>query len=297
MQPLVIKLQGGLGNQLFQYAFGLSVSKKLNAALYFDLSFYKQNHGLVPRAFALDIFTGGVNIASHNLVSSFLTPGLVQKILNKTGISKKSIYRENSLRFNNDVFNVKPTAYFEGFWQSEQYFGDIEQAVRHAFTFKAPLNPQSQTIANKLAGEAGSVSVHIRRGDYVISKTTSELHGICNESYYKSAITLIKEKVSHPRFYFFSDDPEWVKQQLLPATDNATLINHNTDTDSWQDMALMSKCKHHIIANSSFSWWGAWLNPGNQKIVIAPRNWFNNETAYFDATDLVPDGWIRLAND
>jgi hypothetical protein len=291
MRLLIIKLQGGLGNQMFQFAFGISLSKKLNAPLYFDLSFYEQDTGLTPRQYELGIFTPSANIADRGLLKRILKPNLIQKFL-----VRNTVYKERNLLFAREVFDVKPPAYFDGFWQSEKYFTGVEQAVRNAFTFKIPLNPKSQKIATALAQIAGAVSVHVRRGDYVNSKETHDLHGICTTTYYQNAMDLMKQRVINPAFYFFSDDPEWVKRELLPVTDHATLIQHNPGTDSWQDIVLMSKCKHHIIANSSFSWWGAWLNPDPEKIVIAPTDWFNCKTAYFDATDMVPGGWIRVAN-
>jgi hypothetical protein len=296
---IIIKLQGGLGNQMFQYAFGLSLSKKLSTPLYFDASFFKQaDHGLTPRKYELDLFDIPINIAGNKLVNRFLHPNFIQKAYSKIGINKSTIFGENSLRFTNKVLETKLPAYFEGFWQSEQYFIELDDLIRKSFTFKLPLNQQSQKIADKLAQQSNTVSIHVRRGDYVNSTLTNELHGVCSINYYKNAIALIKERIQDPCFYFFSDDPEWVDQHLLQAIDNATLVQHNYDADSWQDLALMSKCKHHIIANSSFSWWGAWLNPGEEKIVIAPKKWFNiTETDYFVSTDIIPLKWIKITND
>jgi hypothetical protein len=294
---ILIKLQGGLGNQMFQYAFGLAISNKLNTPLYLDLSFFKQNHGLTPRKYELDLFNNSINIAGDKLVSRFLHPGFVQKVFKKMGINNSTIYRENSLRFSDAVFEVKPPAYFEGFFQSEQYFSVVGQLIRKNFTFKSSLNKKSQIIADELTHQANTVSIHIRRGDYVSSTAANHLHGVCSVNYYQNAIALIKDKIKDPVFYFFSDDPEWVAQHLLPVVANATLVQHNHDADSWQDLALMSKCKHHIIANSSFSWWGAWLNPSKEKIVIAPATWFSTKTDYLDPQDLIPKSWIQIPNE
>jgi len=294
---IIIKLQGGLGNQMFQYAFGLSIANKLYTILYLDLSFFKENHGLTPRKYELELFNNSINIAGDELISRFLRPGFVQKVFNKTGIYKTTICRENTLRFNDDVFEVKPPAYFEGFFQSEQYYNADEELIRKTFTFKSPLNQESQRVADTLKQQPNTVSIHVRRGDYVSSTIANNLHGVCSANYYQNAIALIKSKINDPIFYFFSDDPEWVSQYLLPIVDNAKLVSHNQQTDCWQDMALMSKCKHHIIANSSFSWWGAWLNPDKEKIVIAPEKWFNTGTEYFNAADIVPSKWTRLPNE
>jgi hypothetical protein len=297
MQPIVIKLQGGLGNQMFQYAFGLSISKKMKAPLFLDLSFYNQDHGLTPRSYALDIFGAQAEIANGKIVNSFFRPGLLQRLLNKTGLNKHTIYHEKTMRFNNDAFDIAPPVYFEGFWQSERYFSWMEREIREAFSFKKPLNLDSQKIEDELAHQPNAVSVHVRRGDYVTSAATNELHGVCSVTYYKKAIALIKQKITNPVFYFFSDDAGWVAENLIAATDNALLVQHNRGDDSWQDIALMSKCSHHIIANSSFSWWGAWLNPGNEKMVIAPANWFAAKADNLDTLDLIPQNWIQIPNE
>jgi hypothetical protein len=294
---LVVKLQGGLGNQMFQYAFGLSASKKMNVPLCLDLSFYNQNHGLTPRSYALDIFGGQTKIADGKIIDSFFRPGLLQRVLNKAGLYKHTVYHEKTMRFDKGVFDVSPPVYFEGFWQSEQYFSSIESELRAAFIFKKTLNPQSQKIADELAKQPHAISVHVRRGDYVTSATTNELHGVCSISYYQKAITSIKQQVKDPVFYFFSDDSDWVAQNLIVANDNAVLVQHNQGGDSWQDVALMSKCNHHIIANSSFSWWGAWLNPSKEKIVIAPEHWFAKQSNAPDSRDILPSSWQQIGDE
>ncbi len=283
---------------MFQYAFGLSVAQQLKSPLYFDLSFFNQSAvGLTPRSFELALFEGSASIAGDSLINSFFKPGIYQRGLNKLGINRTNIYKEHSLKFNSEVFEVKQPAYFEGFWQSEKYFNNTDELIRKSLFFKKHLSPESQKISELIIEEENPVSVHIRRGDYVSSKTTNELHGICSVKYYQQAIKLIKEKTADPHFYFFSDDPEWVKENLLPASGSATLVQNNAGSDSWQDMVLMSKCSHHIIANSSFSWWGAWLNADQRKLVIAPEDWFSSKTAYFDDEDIVPESWIRLPNE
>jgi len=282
---------------MFQYAFGLSVAKKMNAQLYLDLSFYSQNHGLTPRSYALEIFGGKTKIAEHKMVDSFFCPDLLLRVLKKAGLARCTIYHEKTMRFDKSVFDTTPPVYYEGFWQSEQYFSLIENDIRSAFTFRSPLNTQSQKIAGELAQQQNPVSVHVRRGDYVTSASANELHGICSIAYYQKAIALIKQKVTNPIFYFFSDDAEWVAKNLIATNDNTVLVQHNQGDDSWQDMALMSKCSHHIIANSSFSWWGAWLNPADEKMVIVPANWFASKAGNLDTRDLIPKNWIQIPNE
>ena len=283
---------------MFQYAFGLSVSSKLNCPLYIDLSFFEEiNNGLTPRTYELDIFSSEKNIAGDAMVKQFLHPNTIQRICNRIGINKKNIYREQSLPFHDDVFEISSSTYFEGFFQSEKYFSSISERVKSSFTFKGRLNDTSQKIATILDKQKNTVSIHIRRGDYVNLKSTNDLHGTCSINYYLQAISLLKSKLENPYFYFFSDDSDWVKENLLHHLENTVLIENNIAENSWQDMALMSKCKHHIIANSSFSWWGAWLNPDKEKIIIAPQNWFNINDEYFDARDIIPQHWIKLSNE
>ncbi|MES2278857.1 MAG: alpha-1,2-fucosyltransferase [Bacteroidota bacterium] len=275
----------------------MSLSANLNTPLYFDAGFAnKGNDDFIARAYELANFNHTINIAVEQLINSFLRPGSIQRLFNKMGIHKNTIYTENSLKFNPSVFHIKPPAYLNGFWQSENYFKVNEALVRENLTFKQPLNSQSQHLANILANQGNAVSVHIRRGDYVSSQTTNQIHGICSVRYYQQAIAALQSKLDNPYFYFFSDEPEWVEENIIFGLANCCLISHNQGPDSWQDMALMSKCKHHIIANSSFSWWGAWLNPAKEKIVIAPQNWFNTQTDYFNDTDIVPKNWIKMAN-
>jgi hypothetical protein len=296
---LIIKLQGGLGNQMFQYAFGLSRAVELNSHLYIDDSFFAAQQigsDITYRKYELGLFSDQITIANSTTVKSFTNPDRRQRVLSKLGITKKKVYKEPSLKVDDAVFRLSSPVYFEGYWQSEDYFIDHEDLIREVFRFKMPLNSQSQQIANALAGLQNTISVHIRRGDYVNSARTNELHGICSVTYYLQAMATIKSKLANSYFYFFSDEPEWVKQHLVADLKNYYIIQHNINADSWQDMALMSKCRHHIIANSSFSWWGAWLNPNTEKIVIAPEKWFNTPTDYFNDECIVPKNWIKLAN-
>ena len=227
----------------------------------------------------------------------FFRPGLLQRLFNKLGLRRHTVYHEKTMRFDKSVFDITSPIYYEGFWQSEQYFSSIESEVRTAFCFKKPLNQQSQKITDELAQQPNAVSVHVRRGDYVTSAATNEMHGVCSIKYYQNAIAIIKQHVINPVFYFFSDDAEWVAKNLIIVNDNTILVQHNQGDDSWQDMALMSKCNHHIIANSSFSWWGAWLNSSKEKIVIAPEHWFAKQSNAPDYSDILPAGWQQIGDE
>lgn len=249
------------------------------------------------RRFGLDSFAGNIHLADNNIIAGFTNPGAVQKLLNKLDIAKKTLFTERSLKVDETVFDVANPAYFDGYWQSEDYFKENEILIRKAFSFKKPLNEASLKLADQLIAKNNTVSIHIRRGDYTSSVRTNKIHGTCSVAYYLSAVELLKSKIKEPVFYLFTDEPAWVIQSLMPKIENAILVEHNPGDEAWQDIALMSQCSHHIIANSSFSWWGAWLNPDKQKTVVAPKNWFNTRDYYFDDINIVPKNWIKLAND
>jgi hypothetical protein len=175
----------------------------------------------------------------------------------------------------------------DGYWQTENYLIDIKDTILNDFQLKLPLRNELKEIALKIS-DSNSVSIHIRRGDYAQDKKTNAHHGTCSLEYYQEAIKLITEKIQNPIFYIFSDDIEWVKENLK--------INypkyHVEGNKGFEDMELMKNCKHNIIANSSFSWWAAWLNTNKEKIIIAPKNWLNNPK--FDTSDVVPNSWIKI---
>lgn len=285
---------------MFQYAFGKSVADSIGTRLYVDPGFFasqQDDSDVAHREFALHIFNQNIGIVSNEATKAFTHPNMIQRAFNKLGVKVKSSYQEQSLRADKSFFNnITDNTYFDGYWQSEEYFKNIESTIRASFVFKERLNEPSAEIAKSLLMQPNAVSVHIRRSDYVTSQRTNQIHGSCSVAYYLNAIAHFKNIVPNAHFYLFSDDPAWVTQNLLKIIPNATVIAHNSGT-SWQDMALMSKCSHHIIANSSFSWWGAWLNPNKNKIVMAPKNWFKTRDRYYDDADIVPKSWIKLAND
>ena len=292
---IIVELQGGLGNQMFQYAFGKSLAIKLDTPLYFDTSCFELENEKSDkmRPYQLDLFNLPIKFAKKNIINQFLNPSKFQRGLNKFRFLKKTYFKEYSFLFDPKVNTQSPSVYFEGYWQSEKYFATSD-SIKQAFNFKKSLNYESERLKLEIFQKENSVSIHVRRGDYILSPQNIQLHGTCTIDYYKNAINLIREYVNKSFFYFFSDDPKWVEQNLVSDLTNYTIVKHNQGADSWQDMALMSKCKHHIIANSSFSWWGAWLNPSPNKIVIAPKNWFAKPDLNQQSETLIPGNWIRI---
>ena len=284
---IIINLSGGLGNQLFQYAFGRTIADKFGLELKLDGNYYFSNackESDVPRPYLLDRFNIRASLASVREVRK-INP-VWKKAIRK--IKYKLNGSSNAFEYNEKEFNNKDNRYYVGFWQNEKYFKDISGDIRKDLTLKEKMGGASACFFNRIAGDSASVSIHIRRTDILDPKNL--YGGICDIGYYERAIELVGEKVKNPSFFVFSDDIEWVRSNLSVAFP-CIYVDHNRGADSYIDMQLMSLCRHNIIANSSFSWWGAWLNLNEEKLVVAPRKWFRNN---YNDSDLIPTDWVRL---
>ena len=290
---IITKLIGGLGNQMFQYAAGRRAAYVNNTSLKLDIFGYEKQVGITPRKYALNIFNIQENLASESEISKLKkNNNLLQKILKKIYpvFINKSYIKEKSHNFNSEILKISDNSYLEDYWASEKYFKDIENIIRKEFTFKNKPDELNKAVIDKMT-HCDSVSVHIRRGDYVNDKKTNQFHGICDLKYYYRSIDYFTNKINSPQFFVFSDDIKWAKQNLhlkFPCV----YIDHNTGKKDYEDMRLMSECKHNIIANSSFSWWGAWLNQNPNKIVIAPKKWVNVEPN--PHPNILPNAWITV---
>lgn len=286
-------LSGGLGNQMFQYAAGRALSLKLQSELSVDTFLLRKKTKTTVRNFELKVFNIEV-IENNPLKNKLITKSFF--FLNKYGLKKLifglfGIFRDKKAqnfdqRFNNIDRNITLFGYF----QNENYFKAISANLREDFRFISPLLGENADIANKI-GSTASVSIHIRRGDYLNPNVNLSL---LNIEYYQRAISYIQEKITDPVFYIFSDDINWVKKNLDLSQSPHIFIDWNTGNRSFLDMQLMSLCQHNIIANSSFSWWGAWLNCNPDKIVIAPGTWYKNETAADYPIGFIPEKWVIL---
>lgn len=273
----IIKLKGGLGNQMFQYAFYLALKGKHPLTCYlFDNEESRFCHNGIALDDAFEIETAK-KAKWCRRVNRHL-PSLVRNACR--------VEQENALQYDAKYLNCnKPTVLFDGYWQSEKYFSPVADKVRDAFRFREEsISEKNKELAESLRG-LETVSVHIRRGDYL---QLTEYHGLCTESYYRDAMDYMRAHHPNATFVFFSDDIPWVKANIMD--DSAVYVDWNVEKDSWQDMYLMSQCKHNIIANSSFSWWGAWLNGNPDKSVVAPKQWFRVSPNY----DILPNNWITL---
>jgi hypothetical protein len=291
---IIIKLMGCFGNQMFQYAAAKRLAVRRGTSLKLDVSVYRTElKGSTPIRFELDRFNMKYQTAKwKDLFLAMESEGLrsrVKKIIipNKYRIKK---IREDHFGFDRSLLEAPDNVYLIGDWQSENYFKDIEGMIRKDYLFRSPQKGRNRELADLIASTE-SVGLHIRRGDYVSDPMINMIHGTCDLGYYSSAIKEIVKRTKSPYFLVFSDDIQWAKDNLK--IDHPVIfVDNNSGRDGFEDMRLMSQCKHNIIANSSFSWWAAWLNKNPEKIVIAPKNWFKNKDA--DTRDLFPEGWVKI---
>ena len=290
---VIIKLQGGLGNQMFQYAIACILGEKNEVPVLLDKSFFdlkEKKPGHTPRRFELNIFEVVNPEPTKADLKTFFEPSLINKFRKFFGVSSPMMYFDPSLNFHPEVLNLKSPVFLRGYFQSYKYYQDHEIFVKDIFKFPVEqLDEKNKEILRKISNST-TVSIHVRRGDYVNDKATKEFHGNCDVNYYLNALRLIASENNNLSLVLFSDDSKWVKEKLSHLPYPKIFIDHNKDAESWKDMFLMSCCNHNIIANSSFSWWAAWLNENLGKTVIAPRQWFANR----ETKDLIPSEWIQI---
>jgi hypothetical protein len=289
---IIVQLKGGLGNQLFQYAAGLSLGQHHHVPVKVDINELKEADKKIKtqRSYELDKLIEPPLVASEEEIEFFTRQNILNKYLDKLRSShRRLIYNEKKFQFDKNFFSAGPTTYLKGYRQSEKYFISIEEKIRFEFQLKPALLQNVQAYVGQLASEE-SVSIHIRRGDYA-NALVQNYHGTLNEEYYQAAINTISAAIKNTSFYIFSDDIKWIKDKLKFSRP-VEFISGSVTKTPYEDFYLMSRCKHNIIANSSFSWWAAWLNSNPGKIVIAPKKWFNN--APYDTRDLIPEGWLKL---
>ena len=300
---------GGLGNQLFQYAAGKSLAARLGAELTLDINWFKTNKG---RRFHLNYFRVESRIATPREIRYFIArPGFVDQLQrwlrfrtalgashppDPSGRQRKTMttgkglyYEEPHFHYDKTFQSLSGDIYLDGYWQSEKYFQAIEGVLREQFTVRTPPDAKNLEFAERIRS-CESVGLHLRRGDYATNPEFNRVHGLCDAQYYFQAVKHLLSELQTPEFFVFTDDPGWAKQHLqIPSP--FVVVDHNGVLRDYEDLRLLSLCKHTIMANSTFSWWGAWLNNNRSKHVIAPARWFRAE---MDESDLIPDGWRRL---
>jgi len=287
---IIVKLQGGLGNQMFQYAMGRSVSLKKDTELSLDISSFEKD---ILRKYALSPFQIKARFARPEEIKKFIKykrlHGPLRHLWNIFVASQRKYFEEKQFHFDYEVFNINKDAYIDGYWNTEKYFLDIRDILLNDFKTSNSSSKKNEEISKQIS-TSNSVSIHIRRGDYANDLKTNSIWGTLEQEYYEKAMKIITEKISNPKFFVFSDDMVWVKQNMNFPSDTI-FINGNNPVE---DMRLMSLCKHNVIANSTFSWWGAWLNENKEKIVIGPKNWFKTKKQSTDTKDVLPLSWIKI---
>ena len=292
MESVVTHLIGGLGNQMFQYAAGYALSRRLNAPLKFDISDfsnYKLHNGLE----LVKVFNCPFECASQQAIEAVLGRHTNIKFLDRIQfLAYTRLYPKHILvdRYRpEDKLKINFPLYMRGYWQNERYFKDYSQDIRKIFSFRSEMNDQNLSTLEKIL-QGNSISMHVRRGDYITNPKAAAELGLTPLSFFRSAISYMTRKVASPRFFVFSDDIDWARSNLNAGWP-IEYIENNHGPFSFSDMQLMSQCRHHIITNSSFSWWGAWLNPDPEKIVIGPQKWFANTKRLYNPC---PPEWVLL---
>jgi len=291
--PVVIRLVGGLGNQMFQYAAALALAMLQEKELLLDLSAFQayqlRSYQLDRLRIPQDIYSGA---ALGGPVSASFAARVMRRLKGGPTL-RDGVYREPHFHFDPAFFSLAgQEILLDGYFQSSRYFPGVESLLRDRFQPVAPFTPMATSWAEQIAASPCAVSLHVRRGDYVT--TAAVVHAALDQGYYDRAVALIQSLLGpQAEFFLFSDEPDFVAQAFakLPRA-------HVVRTDQsapWEDMFLMARCQHHIIANSSYSWWGAWLNAGPSKRVIAPARWFTpDKLATCNVLDVYPDDWILL---
>lgn len=292
MLRVIVQLRGGLGNQLFQYAAGRALSLRFDGNLFFDISeLQRPTMRHTKRQPELDNFS----ICGRHLSA-------YRSLVARSAAIIPSLLRPNSMLVSDpiDLKEVQPSQvtreiYLKGYWQTYRYAEKIGQELANDLRPAGLLDAKSSEIIS-LATAGNSVSVHVRRGDYATLSAANKYHGLLDLEYYENAIKRAEKTLGAPEFFVFSDDILWCAENLKFGNHPVHFVDHNTGADAWRDLICMQSCKSHIIANSSFSWWGAWMSNGavtrqGKSMVIAPRRWYTNTDP---RGDFFPKHWILL---
>lgn len=285
---VIVRLIGGLGNQMFQYAAGRRLAHNLAVELKLDIA---ELQDCILRKYSIGNFNIQENFASPEEVATLRVQkcGIVRRVLTRV-LCRSSHIREKHLHFDSGILKLPDNVYIDGYWQSEKYFVDIAAIIRDEFTIKTPEGDENKELANQMAS-VEAVSLHVRRQDYFYNSDTNQFQGTCDLAYYYRCVKCLSSRVKNPHFFIFSDDPKWARDNLkLPYP--TTFVVHNGADKDYEDLRLMARNKYHIIANSTFSWWGAWLCTNPAKVVIAPKQWFAKPG--LDTRDLIPKTWSKI---
>jgi hypothetical protein len=292
---ILVKLRGGLSNQMFQYAAARRLAAIHDTQVRIDTSWYGKSSDATPRRYELNHLRPTGRIASH--WETIGTEGVrntpyreLPVALYRKARPRYRFIAERHFHFDPTVLQLPDSVCLFGYWQSEKYFADVANAIRDEFTFATPPSHQNEGLISRMAA-TNSVAIHVRRADYASDHHLASIHGQCGPEYYSRAMMWIADRTTDPQFFVFGDDLDWAADHL-PSGANLTFVDNNRGSASYEDLRLMSLTRHNIIANSTFSWWAAWLNQSEGQIVCAPKVWMLDPQ--FDCRDVLPDGWITL---
>lgn len=293
---IVIRFKGALGNQMFEYATAKRLALHRNTELQIDLSGLKNTPEQdTPRHYELDCFmlkAKEATLSNYELINiNQSRKSKLKHFLKKINRNKLWVYSSGSNLFDPKVLSLPSNTLLDGWFTSERYFRDIRPTLLKDFSYRKPPSKINKATLNNV-NNANSVSLHVRRGDYITNRNANIWHGVLEKEYYTKAVKIIADKVSNPEIFVFSNDPEWCKRNMKFNHKTHYIDNNDDLNNGSEDMRLMRACKHNIIANSTFSWWGAWLNDSPGKIVISPKQWFKE--GGINDKDIVPAEWLRI---
>ncbi len=287
-----LKLYGGLGNQMFQYAAAKAVALRTNADLFYDTEYFFHPEKFGSQwSYQLNLLNTKIKPISRKLTDpAFYFIYRIFRKIDSRKIRFSKFFFEKIHCFDLRIQDVDDDVWLDGYFQSEKYFKNIREQILIDFSPRNPIDELNQKISIQMKSE-NSISLHVRRGDYISNQAAALTHGTCNKEYYDKAISHFESQIQKPVFFVFSDDLNWAQKNIKTQSE-VRFIGHNQGSQSYLDMYLMSCCKHHIIANSSFSWWGAWLNPSTKKTVIAPARWYLDPK--IETKDIYPEEWLKF---
>lgn len=299
---ITVRLQGGMGNQMFQYAFGRALAERNGDDLVLDKTFLLDRtprREFVYRNYDLDVFGLDprftlLSRAAARTNVPFLMYGLSRYCATaaKVALGAQRYVVDRTLgTFQEAYLNLEGNLYLDGYWQCEKYFRDISDLIRGEFSYRQPITAEASRLSRRIRSVT-SVCVNVRRGDYVSLPGAARTLGFVGEEYYREGVYRLSKDLTSPHFFVFSDDIEWCEKNL-EIEPPCTFVSHQFAGPKFgQYFHLMSSCKHFLIPNSSFAWWAAWLGGHPEKKVIAPARWFRDPT--IPAHDLVPADWARI---
>lgn len=298
---IIVELKGGLGNQMFQYAFGRTLATKNDTQLLLDLEFLLDRtprKDFVFRNYDLNVFKlKPFKFIEKEEKDQFFknSKALINRARNRIFSNGKQVQYEKSFSFDKSFLNVKGQIYLQGYWQSPKYFESIESSLREEFQMKFNLSEKGKELVNEIEN-VDSICLNVRRTDFVNIQSTSQLLGFVGLDFYEKASALMAKKISNPRFYVFSDDISWCRDNFdFLNKFSVNFVDHSFKGNKFSEyLTIMSHCKHFIIPNSTFAWWGAWMSKNDNKIVYCPKKWFSDSIRNYEASSLIPLDWERI---